>query len=943
MNLFNGKKVSNIVRYKFILASKMWYKFLLLTTIVVSTCLTTSAQSSSTVSLYVDNKKVKHASHFVIKINSDTLRRTQIRKNFLRKLDGDYYVVEAADTTFAGHIIGPANNLWKIPSRTFLRGLTFPSTFVISTAHGFGVDEIIANTKSKVVRQHGLAIEVIINSKHDFEIIQRNPHVLFIKSSARAQEEAPNSLQDLSVNKINFVHSNFPELNGEDFTVAIKERTPDSTDIDLKNRITISNLTDDETTHHANMIATIIAGGGSSQPSSKGAAWKSRIVPTSFDNLLPDNDNILNQLNVTVQNHSYGTAIENFYGPEAAAYDQSVVQNPTRVHVFSSGNSGTQTSSAGPYATVEKFANITGNMKMAKNLLVTGAHYKGMEIDPRNSRGPAYDGRIKPDVVAYGPEGTSDAAGFVSGTCLLLQQRYKQIYGTLPKADVVKGALVATADDIGNTEVDFTTGFGAVNAFKAIQLINNQFVISDALTQDAVKTFPLTLPAGVTNLKVAIAWIDPPATAGSPEALVNDLDLKVREAGSGNEWMPWVLNSFPHVDSLTKAAKRGADHLNNIELVSIDNPNAGTYQFEIKAFDLQTATQAFAITYWYDMAETFQWTYPTAVDPVESGKEMYFRWNTTYEGQSTIELTLNNQQVLVQDVELKNGFAAIVMPDDNGVARAVMKINNQNVDVVDFTVSPDLHIKVEFNCDTAALISWPSVSNAESYNLFRMGYKYMEKLASLTDTTFLIEENTSPSYYAVAPIIDNAQGLRSFAYDVNNQGVGCYYSNFLAEATSLGQGRLTLNLSTLFNIDEIIWQKLVDGEFVNLSTTPFNNNLQNIYTDNSLERGVTQYRAMIRTKTNELVPTEVATVYYADDRTYALFPNPIARETELNILTNADDIILRFYDQHGKLVKLQEIPLNLFRMNVSDLSPGLYLYSIQRRSSIVSSGKILVK
>ena len=322
---------------------------------------------------------------------------------------------------------------------------------------------------------------------------------------------------------------------------------------------------------------------------------------------------------------------------------------------------------------------------------------------------------------------------------------------------------------------------------------------------------------------------------------------------------------------------------------------------------------------------------------------MYFRWNTTYEGQGTIELSLNNQQVLVQDVELKNGFAVVVMPDDNGTARAIMKINNQNVDIVDFTISPDLRIKVEFNCDTTALISWPSVPNADSYSLFRMGSKYMEKLVSLTDTTFLIEENTSPSYYAVAPIIDNTQALRSFAYDINNQGVGCYYSNFFAEATSLGEGRLTLNLSTIFNIDEIIWQRLVNGDFADLSTTPFNNNLQYIYIDNSLEPGVTQYRAMIRTKTNELIPTEVATVYYADDHTYALFPNPIARENELNILTDADDIILRFYDQQGKLVKLQEVPLNLFRINVSDLSPGLYLYSIQKRSSIVSSGKILVK
>ena len=82
-------------------------------------------------------------------------------------------------------------------------------------------------------------------------------------------------------------------------------------------------------------MATILAGGGNSGPQGKGAAWQARLVSSDFARLAPDDDQQLGQAGVSVQNHSYGVAIENYYGLDAVDYDRQCRQLPTLLHVFS--------------------------------------------------------------------------------------------------------------------------------------------------------------------------------------------------------------------------------------------------------------------------------------------------------------------------------------------------------------------------------------------------------------------------------------------------------------------------------------------------------------------------------------------------------------------------------------------------------------------------------
>src|SRR5439155_25524271 len=119
------------------------------------------------------------------------------------------------------------------------------------------------------------------------------------------------------------------------------------------------------------------------------------------------------------------------------------------------------------------------------------------------------------------------------------------------------------------------------------------------------QTFTVPMPAGIKKLKGTIVWNDPPASPNAAKSLVNDLDLELLYPSSGQSWRPWVLNTFPHPDSLQQPAARKRDSLNNVEQITLDNPVAGDYQFKVTGSKVTTPSQAFYIAYQFDSADVF--------------------------------------------------------------------------------------------------------------------------------------------------------------------------------------------------------------------------------------------------------------------------------------------------------------------------------------------------
>ncbi|HEY9048768.1 MAG TPA: S8 family peptidase [Ohtaekwangia sp.] len=761
----------------------------------------------------------------------------------------------------------------------------------------------------------------------------------------QASEESSNSFQDISINGVNVVHNIYPELNGENFTLSVKENSIDNTDIDLKGRVQESELANETTSQHANQMATIIAGGGNTMPNTKGVVWKSHVASSSFDNLLPDDNAVLQGQGISVQNHSYGVTIENIYGAEARAYDVSMNEDPAILHVFSAGNSGAEVSTTGIYAGIPGYANLTGNMKMAKNILVVGATGKDNTIDARNSGGPAYDGRIKPELVAYGPEGTSDAAAMVSGISALIQHAYQNTYKVRPPAALVKAILIASADDIGKEGIDYISGYGAVNADRAVRLVKAQTLISDTIKQNSAKQFSITVPADIHTLRLAVVWNDPAAEAGDAAALINDLDSKI--TFGGKQWLPWILHHYPHIDSLALPASRKEDHLNNIEYITIDDPQAGIYTLDIAAPTLTNAAQEVHIAYWLDTANVFRWTYPTAIDATEAGSDIYFRWNTSYTGTAAIEVNIDNTGFteIAGSVNLADRFYTWTAPEGLHTATARIKIGGIYFTSDEFTIAPSMPLKVGFNCTDNVMLNWNAIPNAEQYQLWKLGEQYLEPVTLTTDTAYIFEKQLTPSlYYAVAPVIQGKTALHGLTYRYDEQGVNCYYSTFSALLTEANVSQLSLELSTTYNIANVTFQKEQDGVYMALNEVSAINGTVYEYTDATLQRGTNHYRVQIQLNDGTSIYTEVAEIYYSDDQTFTVYPNPVdALKQEVVLLTDGDDLAIEFYDANGKVSKREIVYGSFFRFPVTDLRQGLYFYRIFRHAKPVASGRLVVK
>ncbi len=427
------------------------------------------------------------------------------------------------------------------------------------------------NKRLHVLHAYPSAGIYTVTASHDFivQVLAHDTNVLFIDIVGKALPEAGTEFVNHAFNRINKAHAAFPSLTGQSITVSVKEQRFDTGNIDLLNRWFTTDLTADATSQHATTMATIIGGGGNSSPAAKGVAPAITLTSSDYTNLLPDPDSFFAEHTIAIQNHSYGIAVENYYGNEAAAHDQQVNNLPTLLHIFSAGNSGQSVPGDGIYKDLP-WANLSGNFKQAKNAVLITAVDTTLRVNALNSRGPAYDGRLKPELTAFGQEGTSDAAALVSGIAALLEEKYTDVHGEMPQAALLKAVLIASADDIGAEGIDYTYGYGSVNAYKALRIIEAGQIATIALAGNDEATRSITVPAGTTSLRVAVAWTDVAASPNSTTALVHDIDATL--SFGGNTWLPWVLRTAPDTDSLTAAPRRRKDHLNTVEYITIDAP-----------------------------------------------------------------------------------------------------------------------------------------------------------------------------------------------------------------------------------------------------------------------------------------------------------------------------------------------------------------------------------
>jgi len=572
-------------------------------------------------------------------------------------------------------------------------------------------------------------------------------------------------------------------LAGDGVTVGIGDDASGIYHADMKDRITDFNPS--PTAEHGEFVNGIAGGASNIDPLSGGISPHVALVDYLYDLILPATGSMYRDYNMTITNNSYEIiAGDCTYAGTYDAYSQLLdtlaVQFPEVQHVFASGNDGGNNCS--PY--LPGFATVGGGYQPAKNNIVVGSITDLYDEAGDESRGPVKDGRIKPDIVAIGlgaystvgidnyvwSAGTSMASPQAASGLAVLTQRYKQLHGgAQPRADLLKSVLLNGALDLGNPGPDYSYGFGAMDIYRSLLIVDSGNYHSNTISNGDSQSFTLTVPPNTGQLKIMLYWNDVPASPSSAKALVNDLDLTVQDPSSTIH-LPLVLDATPA--NVNNNATEQADHINNAEQVVINNPAAGTYTIRTKGYSIPYGPQPYVVA--YDIHPNgLKITYPLGGDQVSNIDSIRIFWDAvTTANTFTVQVSPDNGStwVTIADNVAANARHCDFMPlnlnTSKCIARVMRNITGETSASARFSsnTQPVAHLD-STQCPGYINIHWSPILNASSYYLLRKVGYYMQVVDSVADTAYSFSDMPLDvkSYVAVQPVIEGMPGYRSVA------------------------------------------------------------------------------------------------------------------------------------------------------------------------------------
>jgi len=494
--------------------------------------------------------------------------------------------------------------------------------------------------------------------------------------------ELPALLNDLAMAEdrlnIDTVRENHG-LDGSGQIVAIADTGLDSGDThtihpDFAGRILhvfdIGRLTNwSDTYYHGTHVAgSLLGSGAASGGQYRGGAPAAELVfqsvMTANDTLsLPDDLNELYAppygLNARIHSDSWGSAVEGEYTLDAMTTDEFIWDQPDMLITCAAGNAGIDYNRDGVVDATSLDAPAS-----AKNVLAIGASESGrvsgsggmtartygsawptdyraepirsdlISTSPSgepqgivgfSSRGPAMDGRIKPDLVAPGSDiisarsrastdtgwgvlaantnycflgGTSMATPLAAGAATLVRQYCVDELGmvspsaALLKAAMMGGARSLTPGQYGTNAVqeipelprpNSVEGWGQADVGGTLFPTNgSEAVFIDESASLATGgshslTFAVQSPASLT---VVMAYSDYPSALAASVNLVNDLDLLLLDPAGTPHWPNGLM---------------GADSLNNVEGVDVSNASTGQWTLVVSGHNVPQGPQPYAL------------------------------------------------------------------------------------------------------------------------------------------------------------------------------------------------------------------------------------------------------------------------------------------------------------------------------------------------------------
>ena len=357
---------------------------------------------------------------------------------------------------------------------------------------------------------------------------------------------------------------------------------------------------------HATRVAGILVAQGLDKKS-KGVAYKAKAVSNDWRR---DKIEVAEMAadGLLLSNHSYGIMSDRVpdwyfgsYIQVSRDWDKIMYNAPYYLMVTAAGNSQKSKDNEAPifgsasngYDLMLGFATSKNGVTVAAADIETNDQGQLLKasVTTYSSFGPVDDGRIKPDIAAYGTNiyttgitndtkyetanGTSVAAPGVTGSMLLIQEYHEQMEGSFMRAATLKGLVLHTADDVDAPGPDYKMGWGVINSKSAVEAIVNKgfssMISEETLTEGETKTYKV-VANGTEPLSASISWTDPATGAVNSgtlndmsAALINDLDIRITK--DGKTFLPWKLNAA----KADAPAVNGDNRVDPFEKIDIQN------------------------------------------------------------------------------------------------------------------------------------------------------------------------------------------------------------------------------------------------------------------------------------------------------------------------------------------------------------------------------------
>lgn len=576
-------------------------------------------------------------------------------------------------------------------------------------------------------------------------------------------------------------------LTGAGITVGVGD---DSDPMHLDNTKNVLNRNPVYTSNtHGRMVSGVVSGDGLVEERFRGVAPKSLLIVDYFDLILAKTPTYFSDYGMTVTNNSYYNGLAGCVGDgeynELSVYvDQQIYNNPFLQHIFAAGNDGQRTCTPFPLS----FGTIKSGYQVGKNVLdVADYHVNTDVLNLSSSKGPVEDGRIKPEITASGVAvmttsgtngyqdayGTSFSSPFITGVWSLLTERYKQLNSNaLPKSALLKAVICNTGDDRGNPGPDYSYGFGFINPRKAAEALENNRYFSGTLVTGGSTSQTITVPAGTKQVKVMLYWHDKEGSPLAAKALVNDLDLTVTDGVT--QYQPWILNAAPA--SVNVAATRGADHVNNIEQVTIDNPGSSV-SINLSGFNVPNGPQEYFVTYEF-LSDGIKLEYPIGGERLAAGQDEVIKWNANDNSTNTftIEYSIDdgaswiviNANVAANQHRLR-WIGIPNTPTNKGKIRVTRNGGGASaVTAGNFTILEQPVLTPSVPCEGYVNLSWPAIAGATDYEVLQLvDYEYIS-LGTTASTNFRVNalDKTKTYWFTVRGRLTDSLGQRAAAKSI---------------------------------------------------------------------------------------------------------------------------------------------------------------------------------